>query len=201
MRRSTSTPPWPRQTMLDVDPGARRRRRASLDAGRGARAHLRRPRRAPRAGLGPGQARARDLREDGRAQPRRARCSSCDYPREVSPLARDAPRRPVCSSSGSRPSCSAASWRTRSASSTTPSTSARASRRRPRCAAPGDDEANGRRRGLRARARVRAAARAAASASASTGSSCCSPACPRSARSSSSRSCAPNRRARGASEG
>ncbi len=44
--------------------------------------------------MGPGQADPRDLREDHRGRRCGARCSSLDYPKEVSPLARDHRSRP-----------------------------------------------------------------------------------------------------------
>ena len=64
-----------RRTMIDLDQGARRRRRAPVAAGRGAAQDLRRPRHPVRAALGIGQARARDLREDDRARRSSARRS------------------------------------------------------------------------------------------------------------------------------
>ena len=69
-------PPWPRRTMLDLI-----KEHAGVDvhpshAGRGAPRRLRRLDDPARAGWGSGQARARDLREDDRAEHRRARSSS-----------------------------------------------------------------------------------------------------------------------------
>ena len=74
--------------------GARRgaRRRADVDVRmpvEDAAAHRRGARRRASRRLRPRQARAGDLREDDRARALGTRCSSIDYPKEVSPLARD----------------------------------------------------------------------------------------------------------------
>ena len=163
-------PPWRRCTMLELDPRARGRRRAPVRCrSRTLEAIADDARRAARGRLGSGQARARDLREDHRAQPRAARCSSCDYPREVSPLARDAPRRPAARRAVRAGRARSRARATRSASSTTRSTSASASRPRPRLQAPATTRRNDVDEDYVRALEYGHAARAAASASASTG--------------------------------
>ena len=82
-------PPWPRRTMIELDQGARRRRRAPVAAGRGAAQDLRRPRRSRTSRTGAPGKLVLEIYEKTTEHAIVGPTFVCDYPREVSPLARE----------------------------------------------------------------------------------------------------------------